>query len=652
MFCRGTCKGRTRSALFLLVLGVAAIGCSRTRTPAVERLAILRFENLTGDDSLNWLGRAVSEVLSAELAGSQALSVSSFAALHASDRALGPRPLAAPGISAEQSAALLSGANRILYGRISRTAGKLRLDATVFDASHSTVERSLQAAGAEPAGIVSLADSLASELATTRRPFETHNAQALREYCAGLESVDAAKAATAFSRAAAADPDFGLALVAWAQMAAARHDKAEAERILALASAKERSISELERARLAVISAGLGGDTAARVQALENLARLNPADSSLLREAAQSHLNARRYADAAADLARALALQPDDAALLNQLGYANMYAGNLAAAVKALDEYKRIRPADPNALDSLGDANLGLGEFAKAEQYYLQAFEKDHNFNSGGELRKAAQARLMTGDISGADAVFNRYLDPRRNAGDPVAEYRRAEWEFLSGRRRQAIARLDAFARALPAGLAPILAPQLYTQLAVWELELGDRSRAREYASQAVAPHGSGPAAIAHFLTGPVAPPSAWNARAQKLLPGPAQEKNRNMMLAYALLLQKEFPAAAPVLADLYQHSAPDPQEILPVLVAWAQVETGRFEDAGRLLQRNPVPNITPEMFGTLAFPRLLFLRAAVLDRQGRHEDALAGYRLFLALSGPDAQAFGEEARARQALGK
>ena len=67
-------------------------------------------------------------------------------------------------------------------------------------------------------------------------------------------------------------------------------------------------------------------------------------------------------------------------------------------------------------------------------------------------------------------------------------------------------------------------------------------------------------------------------------------------MLAYALLLQKEFQAAAPVLSDLYQRSTPDPQEILPVLEAWAQVETGRYEEAARLLQRNPVPNISPEM--------------------------------------------------------
>ncbi len=123
-------------------------------------------------------------------------------------------------------------------------------------------------------------------------------------------------------------------------------------------------------------------------------------------------------------------------------------------------------------------------------------------------------------------------------------------------------------------------------------------------------------------------------------------------MLAYALLLHKEFLAAEPVLSDLFQHTPPDPSEILPVLLAWARVEAGHPEDAASLLARNPVPNINAEIFGSVAFPRLLFLRAEILQKGGRREEALANYRLFLTLSGPDAATFGEEAKARQATSK
>jgi tetratricopeptide (TPR) repeat protein len=645
VFFSGTRACRARATFLLLGLVVFAVSCSRAKPPAVERLAIVRFENLTGDDSLDWTGRAVSEVVTAELAGSRTISVLSFAALHSLDRTLGPRPLAAPGISSERPAALLSGANHILYGRVSRATpgGRLRLHAALFDASRQKIERALVVTGPESEGIVRLADSLARDLATPVRPFETGNDGALREYCAGLESQDPAAAERAYSLAMSADPNFGHAFVAWAELAASRNDRTEAERILALASARGSSISELERARLAALAAELRGDFGARVRALETIGRLNPADIGLFRQLAQANLNVRRYTEAAANERKALALGPNDGALLNELGYSEMYAGNLEAATKALDEYRRLRPADPNALDSLGDVNFALGQLAAAEQYYRQAFEKDNSFNGGAALMKAAHARLLTGDIEGADKIFNRYLEARRNAKDLAVEFRRAEWEFLSGRRRQAIARLDAFIRGLPPGQA-VLAPQAYTQLTLWNLELGDREKARASALRA--------ASIGRFLAAPPAPAAEWTARAQQLLPSPAEERLRKVMAAYALLLQKDFQAAAPVLLDLYRHTAPDPRETLPVLVAWTQVETGRFEDAVPLLQRNPVPSTAPDIFSSVAFPRLLFLRAAALEKQGHRPEAAHDYRLFLTLSGPDPQAFGEEARAQRAIGK
>jgi hypothetical protein len=141
-------------------------------------------------------------------------------------------------------------------------------------------------------------------------------------------------------------------------------------------------------------------------------------------------------------------------------------------------------------------------------------------------------------------------------------------------------------------------------------------------------------------------------ARAQQMLPQPAQDRTRKLMLAYALLLHKEFQAAEPLLSDLLQHTPPDPSEILPVLLAWARIGAGHPEQAAGLVARNPVPNTTVEVFGSLGFPRLLFLRAEVLENQGRREDALANYRLFLTLSGPDPGIFGEEAKARQATAK
>lgn len=646
MYCS---RVHARPRLLLLVISAIFGSCSRHEPPSVPRLAILRFENLTDDDSLNWMGRAVSEVMAAELAGSRTLSVIPFSTLHAANRALGSRPLMAPGISTEETAASLGGATQIIYGRISRESGKLRLDAGLYETQRQKTGRTLMASGAPSQGVIALADSLAKQLATAVRPFETQNPQALREYCAGLESPDGSSASQAFGRAVRTDPNFGLAYVALAQLAVAQNNPGEAERVLAMASARGAAISELERARLDAIGARLHGDFAAGVRALDTIGRLNPADLGLFRQLALGNLTARQYAGAIENLRKAIALEPQDAALLNQLGYAEMYAGNLPEATKALNDYARLKPDDPNALDSIGEANFYLGQFAAAEKFFRQSYDKDPHFADGIELTKAAYARLMTGDIRGADAVFNQYLETRRQ--DPMADFRRAEWEFASGRRRQAVTRMETFVRSLPAALAAI-APQLYAQLTVWTLELGDQARARAFGVKASQGAVSAPALIARLLIEPAAPASEWTARAAQLLPGSDKERLRKIVLAYALVMHKEFQAAEPILSDLYQHSAPEPQEILPVLLAWTKVQTGHFEQAAPLVEHNPIPSTTGDIFTSLAYPRLFYLRGAVLEKQGRRDEAAKNYRLFLTLSGPDAQVFGEETRARQALGQ
>ena len=626
-----------RGVFALALFATLTLSCSRTEPRStIQRVAILRFENLTGDDSLNWAGRAVSEVLNAELAGAKTISVIRFNQLHGSDRALGARPIAAPGISAERPAAILAGASQILYGQVSREGGSLRLDAVLFDQARAKIGRNLSAAGPAAQGVIKLADQLAKQVTPTVRMYGTASDSALQAYCSGLEAPDASSATADFSRAVTADANFGQAYLAWAEMAAGQGNRSESERILTMASARGNGIRDAERARLSALTAELRGDMPGMLRGLEAAGALDPSDSALFRRMAQAGLKARRFADEAQSLQKALEVEPENPELWNDLGYAQMFAGNLTAAMVALDEYRRIRPGDPNALDSLGDVNFYFGQFTEAEKYYRESFDKDNNFNGSGTLLKAAHARLRTGDVKGADTLFRQYANAREKAKDNVIELRRAEWEFLSGRRGLAIQRMGGLARSLPPQSGASLGPQLYAQLAVWELEMGDRSRAREFAGQA---KGSGLGAIALYLTEPKAPPAEWKQRAFALLPRPADEPTRNVIAAYALLLQGEFSSALPMLTEAYQHSNPEPREILPVLLGWAMLETGNVNDAARLVQRNPIPNPAPDIFAALAFPRLLAVRAAVLAKQGRTADAERSRQLFLTLSGQDGPA-------------
>ena len=388
--------------------------------------------------------------------------------------------------------------------------------------------------------------------------------------------------------------------------------------------------------------------------ALEALARFTPADPALYRQLAQVNLNRRQYSAAVASYQKAAALQPDDPILWNQLAYAQVYAGDMEGALQSLKRYATLRPADANPLDSMGDAYYAFGRFAEAEKNYKDAHAKDPNFAANGSLLKAAYARLATGDVAGADTVFGQYAQARVSARDATIEYRRAEWEYLSGRRKEALERLEAFAAAAVKD-SPDRASQAYGQLAIWNLCLGDRARARALAMKAAAsarPASAGLAAVARFLAD--APPSlaALTEQADRLFPDPRQARLKNLAMIYALLFARDYAAAAPLLQEALDHSTPTPEEALPVLLAWARIETKQAQEAAKLLARNPVPNAAAtDVFTALYYPRVFFLKAEAQRQAGQREEAARNYRLFLQLSGPAPEMFGDEQRAREALG-
>jgi tetratricopeptide (TPR) repeat protein len=605
---------------------------------------VLRFENLSGDPALDWMGRAFSEVITSQLAGIERLYAIPAAALHSRDAVLGPRPVSAPGVSAERWQALSAGATRVAYGRFAVVNGRLQVDVSVEDPALGKMVRRASSSGAAAGGVLPVAGRVARELDGGARPFGTRSGEALRHYVQAVEAPDREAIPRELGAAVAADPGFGEAWVALVQALAGRQDRAGMERALEQARARAGSLAPLERARLEVAAATARGDLAARRRALEALVPLSPADPGPLRELGQLAMGMGLHRQAADALARAAALEPADPLLLNILGYARSYAGDLEGAAEALRRYERLRPREPNPLDSLGDIHLQAGKLAEAERFYLAAFQKNPNFISGGPAIKAAYARLMTGDVAGAETLFQRYLDARRAAKDPLAGFRRAEWLWFSGRRKQALAQMEA-AAAQAGGAA-------WAQLAVWSLDLGDRPRARALAARmgkASPPAPPGLAALVEFVTLPEAAASEWAVRAERLFAAPEQARTKDLARAYALLYARQFAEAAPLLKEILARPALPADESLPVLLAWTLAETGRAQEAAPLLQRNPTPASSGlGGFASLHFPRLFYLRGLVAEKQGRADEARAGYEIFLKLSGDTPLMFGEEQRARR----
>ncbi len=590
-----------------LIASVLAVSCSREDRGA-QRVAILPFENLAAPD-LDWMRRGFAEAVRLQLAGAPHVEPVPISSLRDAPAA---------------------GASQVLQGRFFLRGDRLEVEAVLEDSVRVRHLGTIRASG-PAAELLSLAQSLARQIEPGARPLPTTSPPAFEAYIAALEARDPAAADAGFDRALGADPGFGVAYLAWIQALLARGDAARAARVLSAARQQAGSFQTIERARLDLAAAMLTGDRAGERRALVALAAADPADASIYRRLSDLDAAAHSYRDAAEFCREAFERQPAEVLLLNQLGYLRAWAGDMEGAVEAIERYRGLRPAEANPIDSLGDVYYWFGRFAEAERAYREAYAKDSSFEGGADLYKTAWARLMQDDRKGADASFAEFLQTRKAAGDSLIEYRQALWERLTGRRGEAVARMDGLASAT----ASVEASLFYAQLAVWAVEDHDLPRARECAAKASAPLPV--VLLARFLAQPPATPGEWSARAATAFPAPQQAGLRRLALAYALLSSQEFAAAIGPLQEIYDTAQPSSPDWPAVPLAWALIETNQYERVSQLVSGNQAPALAADgPLRSLVFPRALYVRARLAARQGRGDEAKAEFKLFQKYGGSD----------------
>jgi tetratricopeptide (TPR) repeat protein len=370
----------------------------------VERVAVLSFDNLSGDESLAWMTDAVPTAVAAELAGVD-----------------GVLPMRAD-TSREASAIA---ATQLIHGYFNRRKGALH-----FEVTREDVATRKMTPLAVDGDALRAAEAIAKAVNPGAKPFSTQNIGAMEAW--GRKD---------FEKATLMDPDFGAA---WRD----RIQSHVAEPALALDLARKALSrtslrSPLERAQISLLSAQLHQDAEGVRKAGMELAQLVPNDSELVRKLAESETNARHFAQAVEFYQTILKLEPEDFAVYNALGYAQFFAGDLTAARKSFEEYGRHPGQEANALDSEGEALFMAGQFAEAEKYFLRAHEANPNMLEGSDLMKAAYARWLSGDLKSADGIFEKYLKYRSDRADKTVNWRLAGWEYATGRQVQAMDRLE-----------------------------------------------------------------------------------------------------------------------------------------------------------------------------------------------------------------
>ena len=395
--------------------------------PAERRsVAVMFFENLTGDDNLQWLQKGLTEMLIRALSQSHSLSVLSTERLFEILDRLG-RASSANNIDVDLAAIVAREANveTVLTGNITKVGDSLKINVRVHEANQGKIlrEESVEGPGLET--IFSMVDNLtnkiknnlqlASEKAERDKgivELSTNSLDAWRFYIAGVDFSNKlmhADAIPKLDKAIELDSTFVAAYLKLYYEYLSQKEVKQAYNIFDKIQSLKSKASQKELYQIALIEAHSNNDIKTVINVNEEWIEQYPDDRDAYYSMATLYFNVHNFAKAIPHFKKTLAIDPKYKLALNQLGYSYVYVGDFPNAISTLKKYQKIAPDEPNPFDSLGEIYLFLGEFKDAEKQFEQALKINENFFHA--LKHLGHVNLDMGKYSEALKIFKMYRD-------------------------------------------------------------------------------------------------------------------------------------------------------------------------------------------------------------------------------------------------
>lgn|GEM_PF-1486475 len=590
-------------------------GGRRAMKPAT-RIALLAIDNQTGAAGPDWAPAAILEAAQMELGLADQTAV--FQVRDAGEAASRRATHLVYGRLEPEWPALSSGAPH---------AGWLTYTFSIEDVARHTVIGRVRESGPALKAASALA-KLIAPVAGVRaiRPAGVNNDRALEFF-----------ATRKYSACTAADPQ---AFWCWERWAASTFETGKKDEALSIIEQGRRlgtGMPAYARARLDLVEASIRGDAALRLTALQKLVEADPGNPAALVELAAAMTGYRRFSAAEALYRNTLKDNANQPEMWNLLAYTQAWQGHFDDARRSLTEYDRLSPGNPNPPDSRGEIEWMAGNLPAAESWFLNSYRRDPNFNSGVALEKAALSRYLAGDEAGAEKLVNRYLIDRDKAGDALAAFHRARWQFLFGDAPGAETLLrNMVARGGPD--APIAAARL--MLAA--LRDSDVASAKKYAVvvRQLIPKSGNP-----FLAQIAAALADGDANAV------ADTALRSELAAVRLTLRGDFAQALPAWDEWLRTPRGGSDTFAREMKAWCLLRTGRnAESAGLVRGGWPLLDLDDRLlFDFVVYPNLLFVRGEAAAARGDAAEARRLYDIYLRYAGPGKDRYGQMAKAEAA---
>jgi eukaryotic-like serine/threonine-protein kinase len=367
------------------------------QVPGRRAVAVMFFENQSGDGELDWLREGLADMVITGLSRSGSLTVLSRQQLHLLLERAGQSSAKKVRLDEALEVARRSRAETVVLGSFARLGGQVRLSVQLHDARDGRLIAADGLTAERPEQILERVDLLSLKLAArlgaaaaggrgAARLAEvmTDNLEAYRYYSLALEQVRAyhtAEAIDLLKKAVALDPQFAMAYArigyAYAMIRVGEAERARP--FLEKAFQLAHRLTPKDRLYVAAWYAQPNGGEV--IRAYREIVRQYPEETEAWWRLGLMLQYGGRSEEAIAALGQGLVMDPEAGELYNQLG--NCYAGlgRYDEAVAAHQRYVALAPEESNAHDSLGMTYNEAGRYDEAVAALSRALALNPEFH-------------------------------------------------------------------------------------------------------------------------------------------------------------------------------------------------------------------------------------------------------------------------------
>jgi tetratricopeptide (TPR) repeat protein len=383
----------------VIVLAAAAVVLwrflPRPKAPAAPKIensiAVISFENHTGDKAFDYLQKAIPDLLITSLERQNGLYVATWERMQDLLEQMGKKNVEVIDKPLGFELCRREGIKAIVLGSYIKAGETFATDVKVLDVDTKKLLRSCSSKGEGVSSIINKQiDELTKEISSgigqagknvesaemSMADVTTRSMEAYRYYLEGKEDLRKLyfnEARIAFEKAVELDPDFAMAYfnLSYANYNLENHEAGDA----AIKRAKALSLRTTEKERLYIEA-----DYASMVEKdLEKYDRIRrqiaekyPREKEVFLSLGESYTNRGAYDKAIVELNKALELDPDYGEALNVLGYLYLDMGDFPKAIEHFKKYVSLSPGEANPLDSLAEAYFDVGRLDEAIANYKE----------------------------------------------------------------------------------------------------------------------------------------------------------------------------------------------------------------------------------------------------------------------------------------